>query len=246
MPLPGLRRSIWDYHRARAAVSPFLRNRPRLANRKQQGLVLDIGCGPNTRPDTINLDYYWRPGVDVCWDATTRLPFPDGYVNGIFTEHFLEHLDLPAALDVLRECVRLLAPGGRIRIVVPDLEIYLRGYHGLGPLPYSDNDQLAGLHTPAMSLNRIMRDHGHRFIYDFATLSALCEMAGLEQVVRCQFGEGGHQDLLLDTAWRAPESLYLEAGKPVSSHSTAVADEHAADVIDLRSVPAPASGQDIG
>jgi len=31
-------------------------------------------------------------GVDLLWDLNWRLPFPDGVLKGIYTEHCMEHL----------------------------------------------------------------------------------------------------------------------------------------------------------
>jgi hypothetical protein len=50
-----------------------------------------------------NLDYGWHPGINVCWDITRGLPFPNHYVGGVFTEHCLEHFSLDTALAILGE-----------------------------------------------------------------------------------------------------------------------------------------------
>jgi hypothetical protein len=44
----------------------------------------------------INLDYHWRPGIDICCDITRGLPLPDTYVRGIFSEHCIEHISFEA------------------------------------------------------------------------------------------------------------------------------------------------------
>ena len=69
-------------------------------NRKSTGLILDVGCGPNANTQNINLDYEWRPGIDVCCDITKGLPFQNGYVAGVFTEHCIEHIRFDDALVV--------------------------------------------------------------------------------------------------------------------------------------------------
>lgn len=54
-------------------------------NLKIEGLILDVGCRPNSNPVNINLDYEWISGVDICCDITRGLPLTDDYVGGIFT-----------------------------------------------------------------------------------------------------------------------------------------------------------------
>jgi predicted SAM-dependent methyltransferase len=208
----SLNRSIWSYSKVQMARASLTRNNPRFMNLKKPGLILDVGCGPNTRPENINLDYSWHPGIDICCDITRGLLLPDRYVRGIFTEHCLEHIPLAATKRLLSEFFRVLQPGGSVRIVVPDLDIYVESLRTGTPAPYADLDRVDGIYTPAMSLNRIMYDHGHRFIYDFTTLKALLDAAGFSDVRKCAFGRGA-TSMLFDSPSRAPESLYVEAGK---------------------------------
>ena len=81
-------------------------------------------------------------------------------------------------------------------------------------MPYAEDDPLGDIYTPAMSVNRIMRDHGHKFIYDYATLRIALEAAQFVDVIQQQYGRSSDQALLgLDTPERAIESLYVEARK---------------------------------
>lgn len=184
---------------------------------------MDLGCGPNTNANVINLDYIWRPEVDICWDVTQGLPLRSQTIKGIFTEHCLEHLPFEAVDYVLSECWRVLRPGGNIRIVVPDGELYLTRYTRIIEgetgikLPYSEEDSYEGLYSPIMSVNRIFRAHGHLFIYDFDTLQQLLAKNGFINIEKTTFRSGRNPKLLLDMEFRAVESLYLEAAKPDES-----------------------------
>jgi predicted SAM-dependent methyltransferase len=200
-------------------ISKLIRNRRLFADIKQPGLYLDVGCGPNAKHSNINLDYHWRPGVDVCWDITKGpLPFANNYVAGIYTEHCLEHISFKACKAVLAEFHRIVQPMGRIRVIVPDLEIYVDRYDlfrssGEQSMPYGEDDPIDGTYSPAMSINRIFRAHGHQFIYDFYTLKAMLEQVGFADITRHQCGDGGDPALLFDDPKRAVESLYIEASK---------------------------------
>jgi predicted SAM-dependent methyltransferase len=191
-------------------------NRSRIATR----VYLDVGCGPNNHEHFINLDYDWHPGIDICWDLTTGIPLGDRTLQGIFTEHCLEHIPFSATDAVLADFRRLLKPGGTVRIVVPDGELYLTRYCDLlrkltdQALPYADNERYQGRYTPIMSVNRIFHDHQHQFIYDFAAMRLLLEKNGFTDIRKETIGSGRDATLLIDTPYRAVESLYVEATSP--------------------------------
>jgi predicted SAM-dependent methyltransferase len=212
-------RSIWSYHKVQLLRSAISRGRPRFMNLKKAGLYLDVGCGPSLRPQNINLDYHWRPGVDICCDVANGLPLPDSYVAGIYSEHCLEHVSLRSMPFILREFFRVLQPGAFIRIIVPDLEIYVIRYNeflatGEHSMPYAaDDPTVDGVYTPAMTFNRIMHDLGHQFIYDFPTLAKLLAAVGFATITKTKFGVGSDAALLMDAPEREIESLYVEARK---------------------------------
>lgn len=70
----------------------------------QKDCRVNIGCGGNPTRGWTNLDVISHP--DVCfWDCRSGLPFADGTVTAIYSEHFFEHLDLETeARPFLREC----------------------------------------------------------------------------------------------------------------------------------------------
>lgn len=50
------------------------------------------------------------------------LPYPDASVDEIRASHILEHFDFRQSQAALKEWCRVLKPGGRIRIAVPDID----------------------------------------------------------------------------------------------------------------------------
>lgn len=205
----------------RSGISGVLRNQKIQLRSRAIGSreYLDIGCGSNTHAGFINLNYSWSRGVNLCWDLARGLPLPDDSMQGVFTEHCLEHLPLELGDYVFQESLRVLKPGGTLRVVLPDGELYLNGYLRANAgepveVPFADRDVYSGVYTPIMSVNRIFNRFGHRFVYDFETLRTLLERHGAVDVERSSFGAGRDPMLLIDTERRAAESVYVEATKP--------------------------------
>jgi predicted SAM-dependent methyltransferase len=90
---------------------------------------LNLGCGSRYVQGWANLDFVATKDV-IGHDLRKPLPFADGEFDIVYHSHVLEHFSKIDATRFLRECWRVLKPGGLCRIAVPDLEgiatFYLR------------------------------------------------------------------------------------------------------------------------
>lgn len=197
-------------------------------------LKLHIGCGSHVLPGWVNLDVHPAP---LCWNVQWGLPFADGAASHVFVSHLLEHLFFPRdALAFLAELKRVLAPGGRVRLVVPDVAQLIDAYHrgdrdffaqraahwqgarGDGPLlPQFLNYAGAGP-DPAWLFE------AHKFGYDFDTLAAVLREAGFEDIERSRWMGSADPALCVDdqSAVAGAEhggghySLFVEAVAPTA------------------------------
>lgn len=129
-PLPdGLRTALSNLSLEIRSLRIVRRSRPKFIKwQSQENLKLNLGCSIDIKPGWINVDLHLdsEPVVDAArltlinYDLRHRLPLNNNSCELIYASHFLEHLEYPDALRLLRECHRLLKPGGTFRISLPD------------------------------------------------------------------------------------------------------------------------------
>jgi SAM-dependent methyltransferase len=189
-------------------MRPRERRKARLAAARGE-VKLHLGCGGEHKAGWINIDLLGDP-VDVAWNLARPLPFGSDSVAAIFHEHLLEHLPLAAGDQFLRECYRVLRPGGILRIGVPDAGRLIRSYAG-------DRSYLEELHpgrpTALLAVQELFYWHRHCAMFDVETLSLLVKAAGFPDPRQRAFGDTG-LDRAPDTQRRRAGTLYMEARKP--------------------------------
>jgi predicted SAM-dependent methyltransferase len=190
---------------------------------------LHLGCSELLRPGWFNTDKYPRRiGVAYC-DATGRYPFENDAFDYIFTEHMIEHVTYAGGKSLVRECLRVLKPGGKLRISTPDLGRILalreprsqleKDYvqFALGTIPEAVDGQIS------FFINQFMRAWGHTFIYDRETLSGLMRSAGFIDITERRPGESDdaeltdierHGETFPIPEFNLIESMVLEGTKP--------------------------------
>jgi len=157
---------------------------------------VQIGAGPSNEPGWLNTDIEPGPG-QAYLDATKPLPFRDGSIYYLFSEHVVEHLFYSDGLNYFKEAHRVLAPGGKIRTITPNLmrlvalfdpENATKMSHYIDrKLAWEDWDR-----TPdpaAIIVNNEMHWFGHQFIYTPKLLRAALEQAGFTDIREYTAGE---------------------------------------------------------
>jgi predicted SAM-dependent methyltransferase len=91
---------------------------------------LNIGCGSNYSKTSnwVNLDFISLDKDVISHNLLNGIPFPNDTFDLVYHSHVLEHFKKRDAEYLLKECYRVLKPGGVLRVVVPDLEKIVRHY----------------------------------------------------------------------------------------------------------------------
>ncbi len=97
-----------------------------LAGENKHNVFLDIGAGPSRFreltqqfPNFIGTDFYPYDLVQVVANFTKPLPFRDAIADIVLLSNILEHIPIPELL--LKECYRVIKPGGKLLGAVPFL-----------------------------------------------------------------------------------------------------------------------------
>jgi hypothetical protein len=151
---------------------------------------LNVGAG------SVVIDGYTPLDIKTGTEAG-KLPYADESVDEVYASHVLEHIARADTISTLREWIRVLKPGGIIRVAVPDMELWAKwvveGKHDF---------DMAGIAYGG----QIDADDFHRNAFNGATLAGLFRELGLISVRKFQpFAED---------CSRHPISLNLEGVKP--------------------------------
>ncbi len=206
-----------------------LRNRIAEVERSSGPLKLHIGCGTETLDGWVNLDIQKLPEVDVAIDIRAGLPFNNAQF--VFAEHFLEHLDIDAALDFLLDVHRSLGEGGWLRLSTPNLDWVWGTVYGGERADH--NQHLAAV----INTNRAFYGWRHRFIWDRVFLEHALAACGYNEIRPCRYQESSISELSgLERHAKSPDTdeiphvLVFEARKgPAQPHAFASLKRRVAD-----------------
>jgi len=183
-------------------------------------LNLHIGCGKGLLPGWINIDIHPAP---LSMNVLRGLPFRARSARHIFVSHLLEHLYFPRDVTpFLAELRRVLAPGGVVRIVVPDIEQCIEAYTAKDQAFFaSRRETWAWWPENPTRLEDFLAYAGagpepaylfesHKYGYDYETLRRALEDAGFVGIERSSFMGSEHPELRVDEVSEVAGAKYGE------------------------------------
>jgi predicted SAM-dependent methyltransferase len=135
-------------------------------------MKLNIGAGGRRIAGYTGVDMVERPGADIVAPANA-IPLADGVASEVLAVHLIEHLVPWEVADTLKEWRRLLRPGGRLVLELPDL---IKCCHNIIP------DQLGmwGAFGDPRQKDTLML---HRWGYTFKSLQPIVAAAEFGDIV---------------------------------------------------------------
>ena len=151
---------------------------------------LQLGTSNNVLKGWLNTDVFANHPSIVYLDVTRRFPLADGTFDYVMAEHMIEHIDYASGENMLRECFRVLKPGGRVRFATPDLRVLIELYSREKTDTQANYiDWLVARLMPQVQackdvfvINNAFRAWGHSFLYDQRTLHHALNIAGFSDI----------------------------------------------------------------
>lgn len=194
-------------------------------------IKINIGCGLSGIDGWHNLDNsptIWMSRIPLlnrllktpAWPRDVRrydvrkvLPYPDDCVRYIYSSHAFEHFTRAESLGIAKDCLRVLVPGGVLRVVVPDLALIVQEYVA------DTSPRAAQTFLLRLSLNHSLHDFvhpgsNHSQMFDAKSLVDLLREAGFARVEVSSYRKSAIPEIdQLDLEVRRRESLYVEGVK---------------------------------
>jgi SAM-dependent methyltransferase len=175
-------------------------------------------CGEDARRGWINIDRSAGPGVDLVADIREGLPIGSATIDYAVSVHGLQKLAYSDLAPALAELLRVLRPGGTLRLVVPDLDADIRAY------TEHDNDHFHVAPDRARSRGGRFIAHAlacgrSRTLFTFDFAEELLLDAGFVDVTRCRSAETASRfQEIAELDGREGESIFIEATRPPGRH----------------------------
>lgn len=95
-----------------------------------EAVRIELGSGPHGEPGFIHVDALKIGNVDIEADVRNLNWLADNSVDELYSAHTVEHISYTEVEEVLQEWCRVLKPGGKITVKMPDLDFLCRAYVG--------------------------------------------------------------------------------------------------------------------
>jgi len=189
---------------------------------------LQIGCQSHPFDGWLNVDIEPKAAGIAYMDATKAFPLPENTFAYVYSEHMIEHISLDDGLYMLKECYRIMKPGGVIRLVTPNLRFLMEFYTGAKSDTQAAYKEFSKryfkqpvLFNDAVVINNFFRDWGHKFIHDEDSLHGILKIAGFQAIRTGSVYESEHpvlhniehHQLEITDAFNRLESIVVEATK---------------------------------
>lgn len=208
---------------------------PELTNLSSHFKKYNLGCGTHIYNDFLNVGYWEHltegslykdlNGTNGTFmlnhDLRHGIPAESDSLDLVYHSHMLEHLDYVDGINFIKECYRVLKPGAKMRILVPDLELWINAYYTDNKFFFNEYRKVLDgdiYVTNASIFMGMLHNHGHKCGYDFESLKWLVEYVGFTNTTRTLYADSSIeniQNIEPQIPIKVMETLCIECDKPL-------------------------------
>lgn len=166
-------------------------------------MKINIGCGwRNFGKDWIHIDGGDYDHLD--YKDVTKLEYEDNSVDLVYASHLLEYFDRDEVRYILKEWIRVLKPGGILRLAVPNFEAIAQLYVlSTRKKSHKTDEKFKGMQTYNLE-NFLGPLYGkmsmgdetiyHKTVYDYNSLKYLVGQFGMKDYKWYDWEQTEHSD----------------------------------------------------
>lgn len=196
----------------------------------------NLGCGPKIYQKFLNVGYWHQLEPERIYkdlngtnntfmlnhDLRLGIPAGDNSLDLVYHSHMLEHLSYIEGIKFIQECYRVLRPGALMRVLVPDLELWINAYVSNNNFFFEQYRNYGGIEkelyvSKAAVFMGMLHNHEHKCGYDFESLSWVLNHVGFVDIRKTLYALGEVEDLETIEPMeplKIMESLCVECRKP--------------------------------
>ncbi len=139
----------------------------------------------------------------IVGDIIKGLPIEDNSVDGLYCSHVLEHLSFEDFNTALINSYKVLKPGGKFRLVMPDLEYMVERYleqkkqgnteasiHFIRDTYMVEESRKRGIRAIA---EQVLGNSSHLWLWDFESTIVALEKVGFKAIRKCNYNDSGDE-----------------------------------------------------
>ena len=191
-------------------------NDNQLHNCLKESKKIHFGSGNDIKLDFVNIDL--NNAANIFLDVRYDINIPDNSIEYIYSSHFVEHLEHKELLKHLKDCFRILEPGGTLRLGIPFFEKLFTNYY---KKDFSRVNEIKSLLSDKFEIpeslicymdliNRGVYEFGeHKIVMDYIKIHNLLILSGFhkENISETDFIDD------IDMLSRKNQTFYVEAIK---------------------------------
>ena len=178
LDIPGLK-EFYIYFKE--TVIYFFEKKKWNALKNKEKIKLELGSEKKGENGFTTIDYM---NGDIRHNLLKAIPLENSIVDEIYSSHTLEHFSFNDIIFIIHECRRILKPGGKLKICVPNAKLYIESY-----INNKNFSEKKNWYKPAITdtgsyidqLNYVAYLNGqHKFLFDNQNLVNILKMCGFK------------------------------------------------------------------